>query len=390
MHPMKTALANLWRLERALLPARRVSAFRKLLLIGRGIEGVEGAQLAGFDMFARSLYHAGIAFRRIDLPSLFTVERAVQTASEDAVLLMIGWAEPKEEVLAMMERLYLHPGRPRIIFLDYYAQSSTPFFDVLPFVDCYAKRQVLRDRSTYLRDDLAGGFVFTDFFAKSHPFDLGGWHFGSSLEEGHAHKLVHAWNLGVYPRYRRMVEWSPSLPWSLRPIDVHARLAIGSHSRDKWEWYQEYRTVARREVEKLAPRFNLTGQDQVRRSRYFYELARSKIAFSPFGWGEVCIRDFEAAASGTLLVKPSMNHLETSPDIYRPYETYVPVEWDLSDLVEKCTYYLEHPNEGRRIAEAARLVLRDYFEGDGFVRDLERVLETAGVDSGGRIASSHS
>lgn len=366
-------------MERALLLLRPVTVARKLLLVGRGIDGVEGAQLAGFDMFEGELRDAGLDFRRVDLPSLFTVERAVQTAREDAVLLMIGWSEPRAEVLGMMERLARRRGGPIIVFLDYFAQTSTPFFDVLPFVDCYAKRQVLRDTRTYQRDDLAGGFVFTDFFSRSHPFDLEGWHFGSRLQASHADRLVHAWNLGVHPRYRRLIEWSPSLPWALRPIDIHARLAIGWHSRHKWEWYQEYRTWARREVEKLAPRFTVSGEEQVRRSRYFYELTRSKIAFSPFGWGEVCIRDFEAVACGTLLVKPSMEHLITSPNIYVPYETYVPVGWDLKDLREKCAYYLEHPNEGRRIAENARRTLRRYFEESGFLSDLERVLDTAGL-----------
>ena len=30
---------------------------------------------------------------------------------------------------------------------------------------------------------------------------------------------------------------------------------------------------------------------------------------SPFGWGEICYRDFEAALNGMLLIKPDMNTL---------------------------------------------------------------------------------
>ena len=58
----------------------------RLLLIGRGTDGVEGAQLEPFEMYERELASSGIKFRRVDLPSLFTVERAISTASEDVTL----------------------------------------------------------------------------------------------------------------------------------------------------------------------------------------------------------------------------------------------------------------------------------------------------------------
>jgi hypothetical protein len=351
---------------------------RRLLLVGLGEGGVEGAQLAGFEMYRRELARAGVQFRRVDLPTLITVERAIETSSEDAVLVMIRWNERPANVTAMFRRLADRPRRPKIVFLDHYAQTSTPFLDALPYVDVYAKRQILADRSIYARD-LLGGFVFTDFFSRSRGFDLEGWHFGSRIPEGHAHKLIHAWNLGVYPRYRRMLRYTRPIPWALRSIDVHARLAIGKHSQGRWEWYSEYRTLARRAAETLAPRRRITDQDQIRRTAYFLELGRSKIAFSPFGWGEVCIRDFEAASLGALLVKPSMEHVVTSPNIYRAHETYVPVKWDLSDLGEVCDRYLDRPKEAARIAANARHALATYFDRGGFVRDVFRVLDAAGV-----------
>jgi hypothetical protein len=348
---------------------------RRILLIGRGVDGVEGAQLEPFEMYRDELRARGIEFRRVDLYSLLTVERAIRAASEDTALIMIGWEEPKEEVVATFERLFAMRQRPRLIFLDYYAQTSTPFFDVLPYVDRYAKRQILKDRSVYLRDDLRGGYVFTDWFSRTNGFDLGDWYFGSKLPEAHATKLVHAWNLGVLARYRRMISFGDVLRFTARPIDVHCRLEIGKHSRHEKQWYQLYRTKSREAAEKLAPRFRLTPQGHVRRLRYFLELATSKIVFSPFGWGEVCIRDFETIAAGALLVKPSMDHVVTSPNIYRAHETYVPCEWDLSDLAEKCTYYLEHPAEAQRIRDQARAALSEYYENGGFVSDVMRVIE---------------
>ena len=52
---------------------------------------------------------------------------------------------------------------------------------------------------------------------------------------------------------------------------------------------------------------------------------------SPFGWGELCLRDYEAVLGGALLLKPDMSHLETWPDVFVPHDTYAPFDWDATD-----------------------------------------------------------
>ena len=52
---------------------------------------------------------------------------------------------------------------------------------------------------------------------------------------------------------------------------------------------------------------------------------------SPFGWGEICYRDFEASLGGNLLLKPSMDHIDTWPNIYRE-DCYLKLDWDFSNL----------------------------------------------------------
>lgn len=84
------------------------------------------------------------------------------------------------------------------------------------------------------------------------------------------------------------------------------------------------------------PRF-LTKQSNPR--RYFKDMLSCKYVLSPFGNGELCFRDFEAVVSKSLLLKPDMSHIETFPDIYKPYVTYVPLKWDLSDLDSQLNYY---------------------------------------------------
>ena len=67
---------------------------------------------------------------------------------------------------------------------------------------------------------------------------------------------------------------------------------------------------------------------------YYKELHNSKYAISPFGWGEICIRDFEAIVQGSVLIKPDVAHLETWPNIYLNGETYLSIPWDLECFEE--------------------------------------------------------
>jgi hypothetical protein len=64
-------------------------------------------------------------------------------------------------------------------------------------------------------------------------------------------------------------------------------------------------------------------------SSYMNELTKSKISISPFGWGEICYRDFESFLTKSVLVKPDCSHLATFPNFFIPNETYIPVNWSL-------------------------------------------------------------
>jgi hypothetical protein len=100
---------------------------------------------------------------------------------------------------------------------------------------------------------------------------------------------------------------------------------------------------------------------------YYREMFRSKICVSPFGFGEVCWRDFESVLCRSLLVKPDMSHVESNPNIFRPHKTYVPVMWDYSDLKEKCEYYLKNEEKRQRIVMEAFNVMDDFYKNGEFV-----------------------
>jgi len=93
--------------------------------------------------------------------------------------------------------------------------------------------------------------------------------------------------------------------------------------------------------------------EPISHKEYLKELRSSMISVSPFGYGEICYRDFEIILAGALLFKPSMEHLKTYPDIYVKNKTYVPFEWDFRDFNEKIDDLIDKPDMVKEISSAA-------------------------------------
>ncbi|MEM1212504.1 MAG: glycosyltransferase [Planctomycetota bacterium] len=354
------------------------------LILHRGLRLAtpDGHQAMGFPMYADGLRaELGFTFElreALDLEATRRVLQEMDAGRFDLVIVMLHWSVTPDEAAAFMEEVRAAYPHPKLVLLDYYAPTASPHFGVLPHIDGYWKRQVLRDHGPMIQPP-RGGYVFTDYLVEHMGYDIGDWGFGSPADPDHLHKVQHCWNLGVTGRYRKMLSLSRfTLPWSARPFAVCRRLGKVQRTGER-EWYQQYRDACLEKLEPIAARRRCTPVGSVPSKRYYAEMAMSRVVVSPFGWGELCFRDYEAVCLGALLVKPSMEHLQTSPDIFKPGETYVPVAWDLSDLEETVEHYLAHPAEAKRIVREARRVLRGYYEAGGFVADIRRLLGPLGL-----------
>jgi len=133
-------------------------------------------------------------------------------------------------------------------------------------------------------------------------------------------------------------------------------------------WMGVQRRHALTDLQRLSGPFDTIYPDQkVSPTQYAAEMGRSKICLSPFGYGEICYRDYEAALHGCLLFKPDMSHVRSQPDIFRPYENYVLVNWHYSDLGEKVRRYAADQGERIRMVRNARRVLREALQSEWFV-----------------------
>lgn len=327
-------------------------------------------------MYRRGLRRrAGVDAQIVPGADAESMETAAARSRADTVVIAPAWSVEPDRLAAICERLRDSLGNDRrLMLLDYAAQTSAPFFGALPHLDRYLKRQTLADPAMYQRD-FAGGFIVTDWWARHTGESLDGWRFGVVPDPAQAHKIHHCWNFGVIRRYRWMLRLNriAARPLARRPIDLHARL--GSRSRTgREEWYQRYRQACREAVDAVPDSVSRTPPTHLSRREYFKEMARCRVVFSPFGWGEVCYRDYEAVACGCALLKPRMDHVATEPDIYRADETCLACEWDNSDVTQRIEEALDNIKTTQRIAQQAREVYREYLEGGGIHRTFRRAL----------------
>jgi len=80
---------------------------------------------------------------------------------------------------------------------------------------------------------------------------------------------------------------------------------------------------------------------------YYRYISQCKVLLAPFGYGEMAPRDLESAQLGSILIKPTMEHLDSEPFIYEENVTYIPCKHDYSDLEEKIEYAVENFKELR-------------------------------------------
>lgn len=256
-----------------------------------------------------------------------------------------------------------------IAFFHDDAGGGIPRLDVLPYVDLFYQKAVFKDKDLY-KKTLYGKELYSDYYHQKYNITDPNPKTRAVLNnEQDLKKIRISWNIGIgdYPRekFRQRIGTAMAMLFGPQiapllysrkklpenPVEenknlfpVHARLGLTGRPTIAYQ-----RLLIMEKIQN-DPRF-LVGE--VSQKQYNFELAHSKIVLSPFGWGELCLRDFEAVRAGALLLKPDMSHIETWPDIFQPYETYVPFSWDAEDLIEKVDMYLDDERLRKKICNQA-------------------------------------
>jgi hypothetical protein len=298
------------------------------------------------------------------------------------------WASKPGEVLDKMDRL-----RSRLSALIWFntADSTGSIQErVLPYVRLYCKSQLLKNMNRY-RSPMYGGRVYTEFFHKNNEIHDASVQYSPALSSSDIRdKLRVSWNYGLADGYlanhwtEKFVSLIPPLgrsswprnryhsPKLERPIRLFLRMQTN---------YSRSSVARQRRVTLEALEGFNEHRLRVSRNRYFREMMRSQVVVSPFGWGEINIRDYECFCSGAVLLKPSVAHLTTFPDFFEENETYIPYRWDSTDVLEKAIETINNRSKYLPVAEKAQERFKKCVESlegrEAFVARLRCLLDEA-------------
>lgn len=259
------------------------------------------------------------------------------------------WDTPETELRSLIEGIRSRWPTAKIVYLDWFAPTDLRQSYLFEICDAYVKKHVLKDREFY-----SNGFADTNLVEYEAQWNKS---FLAKRHEGIPKRMIDkmlivGWNFATDQKLLKEVHTRRNCPKN-RSIDVHCRIGGGN---DRSTWYGHMRGRCIDAAKKIDAGHVVVDTKFLEWKKYLNELSSSKICFSPFGYGEVCWRDFEAVSCGAVLVKQDMSHIETWPNLYIPYKTYIPVRWDLHDLNSVCKEYLSNELALFDIAENARLL----------------------------------
>ncbi len=262
---------------------------------------------------------------------------------------------------------------------------------VIKLVDIYCKNQLLKDRSQY-EQPFYGGRIFSDFYHREFGVNDEELEIAPTLFPPEIKKLRLSWNLGLNPNllwknvvktrislHPLMMRWISHPAERIKKRDDEVRKPRRVNCMFNLNYDRKSVAFQREEMMKALSRLGLRV-DRLPLKKYYSALMESRYVISPFGWGEVCIRDFEAVVAGGALIKPDMSHLETWPNIYVDGETYISHSWHPETFYDQIKEIIESDRyDAAGIVEAARKKLEDEIGGEGgygFAQYFERLVES--------------
>ena len=365
-------------------PAPRTSTGKlyRIAIVSDDREFTSETQLHPFSEYRAELRkELGVVSVQIWLPDVLIAPKVILQRF-DIVILKMSYRTPSKEALRIAQILRRAITDGSLFYFDGDDDVCIQWTSVLALVDLYVKKHVFSKRTDYLKRYMGKSnlhdYAYHNFAHRFSPRDYGDDKTimeSGPIAEADLSKIFLGYNLALDSKIVRLYKEQKKAESSTRPIDIVFRGTIPDHDI----WLYPFRRAFEVPLAKLAREYVVVSTDKrVSQDDYYHELISSKICVSPFGYGEICWRDFEAVICGCLLIKPDVQHIKTIPDIFIPYKTYVPVNWALSDIEEKCRYYLNNHAERELIIAGAYKALSEFYDGRIFLNIVSRMVATTG------------
>ena len=116
---------------------------------------------------------------------------------------------------------------------------------------------------------------------------------------------------------------------------------------------------------------------KVELKQYIKECVYVCATLSPYGWGEVCYREFEATICGTAFMTSDMSNIETWPNIYHDGETYLSYDLDFKKLNHNLEKLINDINLRKKLVNNSRDILKDCHSSTGkdyFLKKIQEII----------------
>lgn len=271
----------------------------------------------------------------------------------------------RDSALEFLQRFF--EKFPYVIWFDGNDGSGGLRSYVFPYINIYAKSQIMKDLGYYQqkhatgeihRDYVIENFHLKDPMIQKEPIT----EYDSKKIRISWSRMYRNWHSSKIPYIKYFLEKFPAKEYHFKYMapNLSKRSNTIQYRVNYWETIQTinwWRTQTQKYLEDVLqniPSFQLLPYGKASLRKYTQELENSIVTVSPFGINELCYRDFWSFITGSLLFKTNMDHLSTYPDIYKNGMTYVAHSWDFSDFNEKLEAILTFPERYEAIAQEAQ------------------------------------
>ena len=251
----------------------------------------------------------------------------------------------------------------------------------LDLVDLYCKGQILKNKNLY-KKRFYGRRIYTDYCHRKFGIvDSKPVYSESVTNKKHLEKIELSWNssLSNYSLLGKFLnEIYQKLPFKYlltfpkkkeinneKKKDIMSRMNL-NYERNTISWHR------RTAIDSLK---NKGNYQKITTLKYFRELKNSKITISPFGWGEINYRDYEAFIYGSLLLKPNMSHINTWPNYYEDNKTSIFFDWSCNDINMKIENILNDYENYEEIVNNAKSRYFNYIDKNNLKKMILNILK---------------
>ncbi|NEQ98555.1 MAG: hypothetical protein F6K30_17845, partial [Cyanothece sp. SIO2G6] len=231
--------------------------------------------------------------------SLFSEHIQNSKSQYQLIFIQSIWDVSPETLVPVLDKIHKYQSNAKVVFLDWYAPIHIPQPEILEMVDLYVKKQVLKEHQQYTGMYNTNLLEYENQHNDNYQCNLANIRYIQVDLDILSEKLFTGWNFATDRRLTEQLKKKFYLNKD-RPIDVHCRIFAPSERKS---WYQHMRGRAYDAVQEIAQKrsqqFKILSENaRVPYHKYINELAHSKLCISPFGYGEICWRDFEAILAG--------------------------------------------------------------------------------------------